>query len=373
MNGTLFRRVGTWITQPAVREWVKAHPKMVAMTVSGVLFVGIAWVNYQAEYAEKVEKAHAFFNIGDYVSAKSHFDEAIKINPLNRIASVVTLFYAGADKPLQEGLAVLNLSSAARLGARKSSVFVEFKTREAVASELKQLAAKHPQDADVAVLQGKLAMSQLLVDEALPHYQKAIKLNPQAAEAYLGLCEIADLQGDTENALKHCEKAGELAEKLVDARPAHYVINLANLYARQGDAGRAQSLVAQLENTPAVAFELSKIYLFTLAFDKAISLQKSTLAGLGDTAAQMPAWYFRGRENIVFLSKNADKKCYVSYTLALSYFLKPDLAAAQETLKDANCARLQDVRDIVGNDLDILAQQADFKTQTAAFESQFLK
>lgn len=376
MNTTLLRRVGGWMTQPAVREWVKEHPKKVFFAVGSVIFISVAWVNYQAEYAEKVGKARAFFNIGDYATAKTHFDEAIKANPLNRVAASVAGIYAGADKPLQAALEVLSLSSEAKLGLRKASVFSDFKTRETIAAELGQLASKYPNDADVAQLQGKFAMSQLRVDDALPLYQQAIQHNPRAAEAYLGLCEIADIQGDAQNALEQCEKAGKLANELVGSRPAQYVINLANLYARQGQFQQAQSLVTQLENTPSVAFELSKIYLFTHAFDKAISLQKSTLAGFNEATAPTPAWYFRGRESIVFLSKNADKKCYVSYTLALSYALTQNATAAQESLKDSakDCsARLSDVRDIVGNDVDILAQAADLKVALAAFEANFLK
>jgi cytochrome c-type biogenesis protein CcmH/NrfG len=77
------------------------------------------------------------------------------------------------------------------LGLEKASVFDQ-SDREVIERKLKQLEKKNPTDSDVQMLLGRFYAAQNELPRAIQYYQTAIKLDPDAAEAYFGLGFVYD-------------------------------------------------------------------------------------------------------------------------------------------------------------------------------------
>lgn len=173
--------------------------------------------------------------------------------------------------------------------------------------------------------------------------------------------------------LKNCQQAVDIAEKLVGTAPANYVINLANIYTQQGNYDKAKQLIATLPETSPVAFELGKIHLFTNELAKAVKLQKAALNYL---AEKQPSWYYKGKGYIVFLPKVEDKKCYVTYVLALSSYLNKAAKEAASYMKEATKLCIQhneDIKKILRYDLEIASKNSQLTRQVKEFEKKYLQ
>ncbi len=365
----------------AIAVW-QPHKKKLLIAAGTLLLMGVAWINQQPDYAERLSKGQNALNIGDYAEAKNQFEEAIKTNPLQRIAAIATIFVdkdnkESAKETIQQALDILHLSDAARLGVRKASVFIDLKERETIAQELTQLGKRYPDDGDIKTLWGKYNTSLYKFDDAMPYFQRAIQLNPQAAEAYFGLCEIYDIRNDLDKAVDMCQKAVEIAEKLIASKPANYVINLALIYAQTGEQEKAKALIADLQAAPTTYFELGKIYFFTNQLEKAIIQLKLSLDFLNKPEAQTEsAWYYKTKDAIVFLPKVEDKKCYVTYSLAMSAYLNNSMTETENFLKniDQLCgARHAEIKKIVGYDLEIAQKNSALSKRAGEFEKHYLK
>lgn len=337
--------------------------------VLGFLLFGLfAWWRYDGEYNERVAKGRALLGIGEFAAAKKAFQEAIDSQPLNKMLGLVAIANERGVKPTQEAAAIFSLSSAARLGLRKASVLVDSKSPQEAASELQQLAAKYPDDGEVAMLQGRFALHWLKLDEAEAHYLLAEKLGPPLAEVAAGLCEIADVRGQDEAALAQCQLAVKRAQQSAGAVPLGYSLNLAGLQVQLNQLDEARQTVSNLPATPEVALMLGRILLFTGQPAPASTLLQQALRdGIDDKTA----WYFRGQHMAVFLLKAAEKRCYAGQLLALAQALqgKPEAAADKQP-----CAvRREAVLDVLAHDVELARRwPANDAAVLAAFRQLFL-
>ena len=239
-------------------------------------------------------------------------------------------------EPPQQAIDLLDLGSEAQWGLEKAGVF-ESRDREVIRQKLAQFEKRHPDDADVHTLLGKFYLSKLQLSESAQHYQMATGLNPNAADAYFGLCEIHDLNNALEQALAMCEKAIEVS----GTTPNNYVTNLAGIYVQNGRYDKALDLLKTLEGKYLyVKFELSKVYQLTHDLAAAAKLQEWVLHGLNDTATvnqpeNREAWFFKTDKDSILLVSLEDKKCYVNYSLAASLYLNGEQRKAQEHLQQA--------------------------------------
>lgn len=274
---------------------------------------------------------------------------------------------------------IFNLTHEASSGLQKATLAdsVAQQKPEAIAYQLKELAAENPNDGDLQVLFGKLALSHLAIEQAEGYYLKAIELNPNIAEAHFGLCSVYELEDKITQAIEECEKA----IKVSGVEPTNYKINLAGLYLQQGNDTKARELIAHLEGKYLpIKLELARIHLFTNELTDAINFQKEVLTGLNNSdVMKLPEnqtiWYFKGLSEIVLLKNLDDKKCYVTYSLALSAYLNNTRQETDKYLKDTAklCSQHKDaIKNILRHDLEVAAKNSQLSKRLDEFEKRYL-
>ena len=85
-------------------------------------------------------------------------------------------------------------------------------------AQLSAASQKAPQSAAVQRVTGDVAFSEAKYDEAQAAYEKAVSLDPNEAEAYLGLSKVALAKKDLATAEKHVDKSLSIANMLKGAR-----------------------------------------------------------------------------------------------------------------------------------------------------------
>jgi beta-barrel assembly-enhancing protease len=134
--------------------------------------------------------------------------------------------YASRTKPLREAKPAYDKYDQALAAARKK----DFGTARSLANEaVKAL----PREARFHELLGELQLAEKKPDAALPHYQKAIELDPNYFGSYLG-AGVAQFQAG--NKAKAEEWLTKSAQLLPTAPAAYYLGNIAR---ERGDANRA--------------------------------------------------------------------------------------------------------------------------------------
>lgn len=359
----------------AVAEiWSRRKPKWLLIAGVGLLAVFIG-LKQRGDYQEHVLLGQNALNIGDYAAAKTYFDEALADNPLQRVASLLVLV-AGKDnkdeakEAIQNAVEILPFSDAAQLGRRKAGVLA---LRSAdrkpdtlkIKQELDLLAQQYPRDADIQTLFGKFYLSFLnnpqKMAQARRAFEQAKAFNPQAAEAYFGLCEIADLQRNPQQAMDDCRKAVEIAEQLIGGAPSKYVLNLAILQVENGhgDDGLITLQHGNLQSEPSVLFELGRLHLLVGQWDKAMGQLQAAVLVLdkSESAATDPLYFKKADGQPAVLQDANAKKCYEGYLSALgeSFKRQPDSAKSRLSSIASICGpHLAVVKQIVRRDIEIL-------------------
>lgn len=340
-----------------------------------------AYISHKKEYRLLLIQAQNYLNIGYYTEARLAFEQAIDTHPILQIAPFAFIINNKTGQIAQRVPAFLNfLTEEAELGLQKAKIAESVGTekREIVEYQLRQLAAENPNDADVQTLLGKYSFSLLEKETAESYYLKAIQLNSNIAEAHFGLCAVYEFDGKITDAVKECEEAIRLSK----IKPTNYVINLAGLYLQQEKYKPALHLIAKRDSRYlSVKFELAKIYLFTNELTQAIDFQTQVLAGLNDSKTMavpenQSIWYFKSDFDNVLLKTVDNKKCYVTYTLALSSYLNNALEDANNYIKATAepCKKNnENVKKIVSYDLNIAAKNSALTQQAKQFEQRYLK
>lgn len=326
---------------PAISAFWYTHWRKILITVALAVVGVIGWSNYAERYAAQLSEGQLYLNIGRYAEAQGAFRQAVSLHPLRRIAAIANVFGDKAGQSTQQALDLLDLGSEAQWGLDKASA-LDTIDRTVTGQKLEQLEQRHADDADVHTLWGKYYLGLQQFSDAQKHFEAAIKLSSEATDAYFGLCGIYDAQqNNIDLALAMCEQAIAAAGSPPRPAPADYATNLAGLYAQKGRYDEALTMLNRLDNKSlSVKFELARIYQLTQHYQDAANLQQSVLQGLNDADTvnqpqNLKAWYFKDTENSIVLTQLGDKKCYVNYSLAASFYLQDTQKKAQEPLKQA--------------------------------------
>lgn len=104
----------------------------------------------------------------------------------------------------------------------------------------KEIAEQFADNAQALALAGKVQFTFGNPDQAQDDWKRAIELDPQSAEAWLGMAKTAHKQGDFEQAVQCMRRLEEVAPAVADAQAFFLVDSLLKL-------GRPQEVVDQLE------------------------------------------------------------------------------------------------------------------------------
>lgn len=376
---TVWQTLSGWL--PAIKNFLTQNWRSTAITAIALIMATSAYVSHKKDYGLLLIQAQNYLNIGYYTEARIVFEQAIATHPIFNMDPFAFIINNKTGQMAQQIPVFLNfLTEEAELGLEKAKLAESVGTakREIIEYQLKQLATENPNDADIQTLLGKYSLSLLEKETAESYYKKAIKLNGNIAEAHFGLCAIYELDGKITEAVTECENALKHSE----IQPTNYVINLAGLYLQQEKYKQALHLIAKRDSKYLnVKFELARIYLFTNELTRAIDFETQVLAGLNDSKTmEVPEnqtiWYYKSDFENVLLKTVNDKKCYVTYTLALTSYLKNDLQAAENHIKaSAEPCKQHDenIKNIVRYDLEIAAKNSQLSKQVKEFEKIFDK
>lgn len=299
----------------------------------------IQWFSHApAVVSDGLREGNALLDIGRYAAAKQSFKQVLDSDAKN---------------------------PAAQLGMKKATLWELTDTAE-FEQKLRSLYAQYPDDAHLNLFMGKLFGADHKIGAALPYYQKALKFNPQLAEAYFDLGVLYEQQGKKTEAKKAYEQA--LA---ISATPK-YRDNLAYWYFKQRNYDKAVELYGENSNYPLSALGLSKIHWLRGEWQQAEDLQRQTLQLLKNDDGS--SWYLEVKGGGVELIARSEKIDYVSFCLSVSVFMQGNEEVAKQIVGGVSHPLQKDIQEIVRTDLNLLAKgNAQFSEQLALFESNFLK
>ena len=104
----------------------------------------------------------------------------------------------------------------------------------------KEVAEQFPENAQALALAGNVQFTFGDPDQAQVDWQRTVELDPQAAEAWLGMAKTAHKRGDFDRAVQWMQRLGEVAADLADSQVFFLVDSLLKL-------GRPQEVVDRLE------------------------------------------------------------------------------------------------------------------------------
>lgn len=247
---------------------------------------------------------------------------------------------------------------------------------ETISRKLKQLEQQAPDDADIQTKWGRFYIAQNEDEKASRYYERAIELNPNAAEAYFGLGVIHTRAGQIDQAINMYQKALALS----DATPK-YILNLAALYAEQENYRKALKQYGKLaQDSPIAAFESAAVYRLLGDLEQARLWQEKTARLLDDPSVMkrpdnQEPWEYPTDRAVIQLTNPTDKKCYVYYTLAATWFLDGRGAEAAAYVNRARALKSlhePDIRALVNFDLERLAaKRNEWREAITAFQRQW--
>lgn len=117
---------------------------------------------------------------------------------------------------------------------------------------LKELLAAEPENVEVIILSAQLDSENKQYKEAVAKFEKAIKLNKDSMEAYLGL-------GDSYQKMKQFPKAIEVLQQARSMWPESFMplVSLGKAYLRNGDRGQAMVMFNRAAEINSESFEVN--------------------------------------------------------------------------------------------------------------------
>jgi len=363
------RRVAGELREPAVRGGPLVQPPVVGRPL--VLMIGSLWLwavagcfiilmiaagwfwrarqQRRAQERQYVVQGDASLNVGHYEEARAPYQQALRLNPGNRVASF--------------GVEIVDL-------AKLKPDPVNFEQR------LKQLLQKAPRDPHLKVLEGDYLVGLGRLDDAIGRYQEAAKLDQGLAEAYFRMGALYDLRQDM-RALTMYKRAAELAPS-----SPHYACNLADQYFKHGEYKEAIRIYGGIRQFPLAALDSAKIYRLLGDLKAANDLERVAIEWMGEPAVAMspeqrlPWWFEYGGAQPVSLSTEREKFCYAHLELSATLFLDGDEAHSkdQSDRAEQDCgARLGAVKKVVGWELENVAKEREeLAGRVAAYSRKFL-
>jgi tetratricopeptide (TPR) repeat protein len=159
---------------------------------------------------------------------------------------------------------------------------------------------------------------------AFTDYQEAVQREPRLAEAHFDMGRVLDLQGKPDSALPEYQ----LAAKLSPGTP-RYHHNLADLYFRGEEYGKAIQEYGLMGEFPLAALELGKIYRLQGKLEDARGREEDAISWLKNPGVQnaerQNGWAFEVNPiQEVRLGPIVEKQCYADLELALTWFVAGD-------------------------------------------------
>lgn len=250
-----------------------------------------------------------------------------------------------------------------RLGLLKASIYDDLQGRfdpQVIDRRIDLIQEEAPDDPHAEVFRGDLHYSLNELDQAIAHYEKAIKKDARLVTAYFGLALAYDKLDQPDEALAMYERAVEESPYNQD-----YLNNLADQYTRQGryeDAIRTYDKVLNLDAKYLLTyFELGNLLRLLGRLEQALWHQQEVARLLQDESlTALPknrgAWYFRTGTEPVYLDGLAQKGCYAHYSLAATLYLLDRKTEAAAQKPQALCQDQAEVRRLVEYDLNRLQE-----------------
>ncbi len=176
----------------------------------------------------------ALFNKGRLEEAKSHYQEALRLDPefvyAHNNLGVVLEKQGRPEEAMRHYYETLRIKPDFAEAHRNLGVVLEKQGRpeEAIRHYYKALRI-NPNYVEAHTNLGNVLMLQERLEEATRHYYEALRINPNYAEAHMNLGNALERQGRPEEAIRHYYEALRISPDLVEA---HY--NLGNALMRQG-------------------------------------------------------------------------------------------------------------------------------------------
>lgn len=250
------------------------------------------------------------------------------------IASSVTAMHQGRYSDARNALERLSQSwigrtrcawvlEKARLGASLESEGKEIPVEE-FATSVARLFEQNPRDPDILVFQGALALRNADYGAATGKFEQALKIEPKFPEAHYYLGSLATQQGRYEEALRHLNKAVDLA-----SHAPHYLNARAYAKRMTGDAnGAARDYQLSAANGSILSrLELGGLLWCAGKFQEAAAQQEEALKQLQPDSSRLQGrntlpWSFPtiAGENVT-LTEMREKVCFARLSLLATRFV----------------------------------------------------
>ncbi|MFO1433521.1 MAG: tetratricopeptide repeat protein [Candidatus Competibacteraceae bacterium] len=320
---------------------------------SGIVLVLATLVFYGYRWDRRLEShlaaGRAFLNTGRYAEAGQPYRQASRLCPFCPEASL--------------GLAIVNLHDPAQA--------------QAYEDHLKSLQATAPDDSQVQIAAGNLAVYQGETQDAIEHYRQAIASNPNIAEAHYRLGIVYQQEGRRPEALTHYQQALNLA----DPAPLLYLGQLASLYIKLKDYDQAEKIYRKIDSRFLLGHqELALLRRLQGRLPEARDQQDQLVRLLDNpTVTGLPMnqepWAFETDRVRIEFHLLERKKAYAYYSLATTLYLLGQEDAAREYREKAQALgdKQEEVKEVVSYDLRRLAdEQPRWRERSAEFQQRFL-
>lgn len=215
---------------------------------------------------------------------------------------------------------------------------------------LADLLRKHPDDADLLVIQAARLLRESKPAEMEKQLKDALKADPRHAEAYnlLGLAR-QHRDGDVQAAADSYRRAAELAPD-----SPQYRDNLAATLLEKGDYANAIAEYRGIHRFPLARVEEAKAHWALGRFADARARLEDAVNGLQDEAMskELPnrrAWEFYFGDHGYRLAAPGDKRCYAALLLSVAGLLKDGKRFVPDACVGAEKKRY--LRDLLADDL----------------------
>jgi tetratricopeptide (TPR) repeat protein len=235
----------------------------------------------------------------------------------------------------------------AEFGAEKAALGLAITQAETVdmaklGTQLDELLDKHPDDADLLLLDGDRYYRLGQMDQASARYLQALTNQPNLPEAHFRLGVLSDQKGCIQAAAKHYEEAFSHAPDT-----PRYGNNLAYLALKQGEYQQAINKYKAIKYYPLAKLEESKARWASGDGDAALENQRQALrlldnAEIANRLQNRDPWYVEtwdGQPPVHFKTWQ-EKHCYAALLLAATLALNNDPGSPPELLscKDTSLA-----------------------------------
>jgi tetratricopeptide (TPR) repeat protein len=305
------------------RRWWSRHRRRLAAGAGALAALALA-VAFTVSSA-MVSEGRRDLRVGAYDAARTRFARAAAVNPLD----------ARARRGLRlSGLGLMTPDLVHRA--------------DDLARELERLERSDPQDPQVLMFRGDLALDGYRrapeprkLDAAVAAYRAAIAREPAFPEARAHLAHLHRLRRElpaAERQLREAVAAGGAA-----ARSPRYQHDLASVVAAQGRVSEALDLYEGNGEFVPSAVEAGMLLWTTTASD-ALARARSKLAGALDRPERLQsggneyAWFLTAGDEGVYLGRPAAKTCFTTLALAATERMMGETSSAAARLRSARAA-----------------------------------